>query len=60
MSDARAILSEAMLDALPHPIVLLDEDDRIRAANSAAEAFFQASLPSLFRSEARCWHFSCK
>jgi len=49
MSDAWAILSEAMLDALPHPIVLLDEDDRIRAANSAAEAFFQASLPVLKR-----------
>ena len=49
MTDARAFLSEAMLDALPHPIVLLDESDRIRAANSAAEAFFQASLPVLKR-----------
>ncbi|MEW5425162.1 nitrogen regulation protein NR(II) [Amorphus sp. 3PC139-8] len=48
MSDQHP-LSERMLDALPHPIVLLDAEDRIEAANSAAEVFFQASLPFLKR-----------
>jgi len=51
MSVARPFLSEAMLDALPHPVVLLDKDDHIQAANSAAEAFFQASLPVLKRTK---------
>lgn len=49
MIKHRPVLSDAMLDALPHPVVLLDAEDHIVAANSAAEAFFQASLPFLKR-----------
>jgi len=41
--------SEAILDALPHPIVLVDARDAILAANDAAESFFQASTAVLRR-----------
>lgn len=36
-------LGSALLDALPHPMVLVDHDGIIRVANDAAEEFFQAS-----------------
>ncbi|WP_068089582.1 two-component system sensor histidine kinase NtrB [Polycladidibacter stylochi] len=38
-----------VLDSLPHPVMVVGEDDRIIAANSAAEVFFQASLPVMQR-----------
>jgi two-component system, NtrC family, nitrogen regulation sensor histidine kinase GlnL len=41
--------SDAVLDALPHPVILISADGRIAHANSAAEAFFERSLPHLRR-----------
>ena len=39
----------ALLDALPHPVLLVDGDGAIVQANSAAETFFQASTNVLRR-----------
>jgi two-component system, NtrC family, nitrogen regulation sensor histidine kinase GlnL len=39
----------ALIDALPNPIVVMDEQDRIILANSAAEDFFQSSATMLFK-----------
>ena len=36
----------ALLNALPHPVMLVESDGRIAEANIAAEAFFQASATS--------------
>ena len=56
--------ADAVLDALPHPVIMVAADGRIANANAAAEAFFEASLPLLrrhiaaaiwCRSAARCW-----
>ena len=41
--------SDAVLDALPHPVIMVAADGRIANANAAAEAFFEASLPLLRR-----------
>ena len=41
----------AVLNALPHPVVTLDETGRIVTANDAAEHFFQASAPFMRRHE---------
>jgi two-component system, NtrC family, nitrogen regulation sensor histidine kinase GlnL len=41
--------ADAVLDALPHPIFMVAADGRIAHANTAAEAFFEASLPLLRR-----------
>ena len=41
----------ALLDALPHPVVLVADDNQISEANLAAEAFFQTSARVLRRSE---------
>lgn len=38
-----------VLNALPHPVLVLDEDGRIAFANVPAEAFFQTSAPVLRR-----------
>jgi two-component system nitrogen regulation sensor histidine kinase GlnL len=38
-----------LLDALPHPVILVDSDDHIAEANAAAETFFQASTSVLRR-----------
>lgn len=39
----------ALFNALPHPVLMLGEEDRIEYANAAAEDFFQASAPYLCR-----------
>ena len=39
----------ALLDALPHPVILVDARNRIAEGNSAAETFFQASANVLRR-----------
>lgn len=39
----------AILNALPHPVVLIGADGRVKAANDAAQAFFQASMTVLAR-----------
>jgi nitrogen-specific signal transduction histidine kinase len=41
--------SDAVLDALPHPVIMVAADGRIANANAAAESFFEASLPLLRR-----------
>ncbi len=38
-----------MLDALPHPVLVVDADDYVKYANSAAEIFFGASVRMLLR-----------
>ncbi|MGH8735548.1 MAG: PAS domain-containing protein, partial [Burkholderiales bacterium] len=42
-----------MLDALPHPVIMIAADGRIANANAAAESFFEASLPLLRRHRLR-------
>ena len=42
-------LARAVVDALPNPLIVLDEDERIRLANVAAEDYFQASSNILLR-----------
>lgn len=44
------ISAGALLDALPHPVVLLNDDNSIAEANLAAETFFKTSVPVLRRS----------
>jgi len=41
--------ADAVLDALPHPVIMISSDGRIANANAAAEGFFEASLPLLRR-----------
>ena len=41
--------ADAVLDALPHPVLMVAPDGGIANANAAAEAFFDASLPLLRR-----------
>ena len=36
-------LAKAVVDALPNPLIVLDEEERICLANVAAEDYFQAS-----------------
>ncbi len=45
-SDAAAPF---LLDALPHPIIMIDSAGHIADANSAAQDFFQASIAVLRR-----------
>lgn len=45
----RHIEHDVLLGALPHPILVLAEDERIIYANGAAEVFFQASQAMLKR-----------
>lgn len=39
----------ALLDALPHPVLLIDEAGGVAEANMAAQTFFQASMHVLIR-----------
>jgi len=41
--------ADAILHALPHPVIMVSRDGRIADANVAAEAFFEASIPMLRR-----------
>ena len=41
--------SEALLHALPHPVIVLRDDNRVAYANFAAEVFFGVSEPVLRR-----------
>ena len=49
MTTVETIPASALVGALPHPVILVDAGNVIRAANDAAEAFFSASLPFLQR-----------
>ena len=41
--------AEAVLNSLPHPVIVIAPDGKIADANVAAESFFEASLPLLRR-----------
>jgi two-component system nitrogen regulation sensor histidine kinase GlnL len=41
--------ADAVLNALPHPVIIVTGDGRIADANAAAEAFFQGSVSMLRR-----------
>ena len=41
--------ADAVLNALPHPVVVVAADGKVIDANAAAEAFFEVSLPLLRR-----------
>lgn len=43
--------ASVLLDALPHPVVLIAADGTIAQANSAAETFFKTSAPVLRRTQ---------
>jgi two-component system nitrogen regulation sensor histidine kinase GlnL len=45
--------ADAVLDALPHPVIMVSADGGIATANAAAESFFEASLPLLRRHNLR-------
>src|SRR6187549_3562966 len=45
--------SEAILNALPNPVILIAPDGKIVDANMAAEAFFEVSVPLLKRHQLR-------
>jgi two-component system nitrogen regulation sensor histidine kinase GlnL len=51
--DAGTISADAMLNALPHPVIMIAPDGRIADANVAAEQFFEASIPMLRRNMLR-------
>lgn len=46
-------MARAVVDALPNPLIVIDEDERIRLANVAAEDYFQASSNVLMRHRLR-------
>ncbi|MDF2998355.1 MAG: hypothetical protein K0R27_3992 [Xanthobacteraceae bacterium] len=46
---AAGVMSDAAVNALPHPVVTVNADDRIVDANVAAEAFFEVGLAVLAR-----------
>ena len=41
--------ADAVLNALPHPVIMVATDGKIADANVAAEHFFEASIPLLRR-----------
>jgi len=41
--------ADAILNALPHPVIVVSSDGKVADANAAAEAFFEASAPVLRR-----------
>ena len=48
-SPSAGNLSDAALNALPHPVLVVERDNRIVDANIAAESFFEMSTPVLRR-----------
>jgi two-component system nitrogen regulation sensor histidine kinase GlnL len=52
MTVAEPLMStaaDAVLNALPHPVIVVSSDGKVTDANVAAEAFFEVSLPLLRR-----------
>ena len=45
--------ADAVLNALPHPVIVVAPDGKVVDANAAAEAFFEVSLPLLRRHSLR-------
>jgi two-component system nitrogen regulation sensor histidine kinase GlnL len=44
-----SVTADAVLNALPHPVIMVSADGKIAAANAAAESFFEVSVPLLRR-----------
>jgi len=44
-----SVTADAVLNALPHPVIMVSADGKIADANAAAEAFFEVSVPLLRR-----------
>ena len=42
-------MSKAALNALPHPVLVIDAENRIADANQSAEQFFQSSAAVMAR-----------
>jgi two-component system, NtrC family, nitrogen regulation sensor histidine kinase GlnL len=57
MSTAEPLImlspADAVLNALPHPVIVVSADGRVVDANAAAEAFFEVSVPLLRRQSLR-------
>jgi two-component system nitrogen regulation sensor histidine kinase GlnL len=57
MSSAESLLlapsAAVVLNALPHPVIVVAPDGKVLDANAAAEAFFEVSLPLLRRQALR-------
>ena len=49
VSDTVNSPADAVLHALPHPVIMVSPDGKIADANVAAEQFFEASIPVLRR-----------
>jgi two-component system nitrogen regulation sensor histidine kinase GlnL len=49
LAETGGTAADAMLHALPHPVIMVAPDGRIADANVAAEQFFEASTPMLRR-----------
>jgi two-component system nitrogen regulation sensor histidine kinase GlnL len=45
--------ADAVLHALPHPVIMVSPDGRVADANVAAEQFFETSIPMLRRHQLR-------
>jgi len=45
--------ADAVLNALPHPVIVVSPDGKVVDANAAAEAFFEVSVPLLRRQSLR-------
>ncbi|MBS0534618.1 MAG: nitrogen regulation protein NR(II) [Proteobacteria bacterium] len=48
-SEAVTVTADAMLNALPHPVMMIAPDGHVADANVAAEQFFESSIPMLRR-----------
>jgi two-component system nitrogen regulation sensor histidine kinase GlnL len=53
LSDAIGTPADAILHALPHPVLTISPDGSVADANVAAEQFFKASIPMLRRHRLR-------
>jgi two-component system, NtrC family, nitrogen regulation sensor histidine kinase GlnL len=49
LSNLPVAAADAMLHALPHPVIMVAPDGRVADANVAAEQFFETSIPMLRR-----------
>jgi two-component system nitrogen regulation sensor histidine kinase GlnL len=53
MATPVSAAAEAVLNSLPHPVIVVGPDGKIADANVAAEAFFEVSVPLLRRNALR-------
>src|SRR3954467_12029042 len=49
VSSTLSLPADAVMNALPHPVIMVAADGKIADANVAAEAFFEVSVPLLRR-----------